>query len=53
MAYDLYPLETIENRKRFYKQAIQEEWLTIFTHDHEIPWAYLEQDEKGKVACRK
>src|SRR5579884_869760 len=53
MAYDLYPLETIQNRKRFYRQAIGEKWLTIFTHDHEIPWGYLEMDEKGKVFCRK
>ena len=49
MAYDLFPLETIENRTRFYKQAIPEKWLTIFTHDHETPWAYLGLDEKGKV----
>jgi glyoxylase-like metal-dependent hydrolase (beta-lactamase superfamily II) len=52
MSYDLFPLETIENRKRFYKQAIEENWLTIFTHDHEIPWAYLELTEKGKVIAR-
>jgi glyoxylase-like metal-dependent hydrolase (beta-lactamase superfamily II) len=49
MSYDLFPLETIENRKRFYKQAIPEKWLTIFTHDHETPWAYLELDQQGKV----
>jgi glyoxylase-like metal-dependent hydrolase (beta-lactamase superfamily II) len=52
MSYDLYPLDTIENRKRFYAQAIPEKWLTIFTHDHEIPWAYLERDEKGKIVAR-
>jgi glyoxylase-like metal-dependent hydrolase (beta-lactamase superfamily II) len=43
MAYDLFPLETIENRKRYYSRAIQEQWLTIFTHDPEIPWAYIEK----------
>ena len=52
MSYDLYPLETIENRKRFYKQAIPEKWLTIFTHDHEVPWAYLERDERGKIVAK-
>ncbi len=47
MAYDLFPLETIENRKRYYSRAIPERWLTIFTHDPEIPWGYVEmQDEK-------
>jgi glyoxylase-like metal-dependent hydrolase (beta-lactamase superfamily II) len=49
MAYDLFPLETIENRKRYYQQALAENWLTIFTHDPDIPWAYI-QNVKGKMA---
>lgn len=49
MAYDLYPVESIESRKRFYSRAIPEKWLVMFTHDHEIPWGYLEKDERGKV----
>ena len=52
MAYDLYPLETIESRKRFYEQAIPEKWLTIFTHDHETPWAYLEREWGSKVIAK-
>lgn len=40
MAYDLFPLETIENRKKYYARAVPERWLTIFTHDPEIPWVY-------------
>jgi glyoxylase-like metal-dependent hydrolase (beta-lactamase superfamily II) len=43
MAYDLFPLETIESRKRYYSQAIPGRWLTIFTHDPNIPWVYLEK----------
>jgi glyoxylase-like metal-dependent hydrolase (beta-lactamase superfamily II) len=49
MAYDLFPLETIENKRRYYKQAIPEKWLTIFTHDPKIPWGYLEFDERQKI----
>jgi len=49
MAYDLYPVESIESRKRFYSRAIPEQWLVMFTHDHEIPWGCLEKDERGKV----
>jgi glyoxylase-like metal-dependent hydrolase (beta-lactamase superfamily II) len=49
MSYDLYPLETIESRKRYYAQAIPEKWLTIFTHDPEIPWAYVQKDGRGKM----
>lgn len=51
MAYDLFPLETIENRKRYYKEALPQNWLTIFTHDPDIPWAYLET-VKGKIAIK-
>lgn len=43
MAYDLFPLEVLENRKRYYARAIAEQWLTMFTHDPEVPWAYVER----------
>ena len=49
MAFDLYPLETIESRKRYYGRAIRENWLTLFTHDPYLPWSYLEQDQRGRV----
>ncbi len=49
MAFDLYPLEVIENRKRYYAQAIPEKWLTMFTHDPGMPWTLLAKDEKGKI----
>jgi len=52
MAFDLYPLESVESRKRYYARAIPEKWLTIFTHDPRVPWAYVERDEKGKMAAK-
>jgi len=48
MGYDLDPLRCIEERKRFLKTAIAEGWLVLFTHDHDVPAAYLGWDEKGK-----
>jgi len=51
MAFDLYPLETIESRKRYYAQAIPEKWLTVFTHDPNLPWAYVERDGKGRLVA--
>lgn len=45
MAYDLFPLEVLENRKRYYARAIPERWLTIFTHDPEVPWGYVERTD--------
>ena len=52
MAFDLFPLLTIESRKRYYAQSMPEKWLTMFTHDPNIPWAYLEKDERGKMLAR-
>src|SRR6266571_2609689 len=53
MAFDLFPLETIESRKRYYTQAVPEQWLTIFTHDPKVPLAYVERDESGKMVARR
>lgn len=52
MAFDLFPLETIESRKQYYSHAIPEKWLTIFTHDSNLPWAYVEKDERGRMVAR-
>ena len=52
LAFDLYPVETIESRKRYYAEAIPGKWLTMFTHDPEVPWGYVEKDEKGRVGLR-
>jgi len=50
MSFDLYPVQSVESRKRFYSRAIPEDWLVMFTHDHEIPWASLKQDDRGKIS---
>jgi glyoxylase-like metal-dependent hydrolase (beta-lactamase superfamily II) len=52
MAFDLYPLQTIESKKQYYAKAIPEKWLTVFTHDPKTPWAYVEKDEVGKMVAR-
>jgi glyoxylase-like metal-dependent hydrolase (beta-lactamase superfamily II) len=48
MGYDLDPVETIAQRKRFYRRAIPEKWLVLFTHDHTTPMARIGVNEKGK-----
>jgi glyoxylase-like metal-dependent hydrolase (beta-lactamase superfamily II) len=52
MGFDLYPLQTIESKKQYYAKAMAEKWLTVFTHDAKIPWAYVEKDELGKMVTR-
>lgn len=48
MSYDLDPLRTIEERKRFYSRAIPDHWLVLFTHDHATPLGYVEPGERGR-----
>ncbi|MES2222872.1 MAG: MBL fold metallo-hydrolase [Acidobacteriota bacterium] len=52
MGYDLYPLTCIEERKRFYRRAIPEKWLVLFTHDHHHPMGRIHLNEKGKPILR-
>jgi glyoxylase-like metal-dependent hydrolase (beta-lactamase superfamily II) len=52
MGFDLYPLDTIDSKKRYYVRALPEKWLTVFTHDAKIPWAYIEKDELGKMVAK-
>jgi len=53
MAFDLFPLETIESRKKYYAWAIPERWLTVFTHDDLMPWGYVERGERGRLGLVK
>jgi glyoxylase-like metal-dependent hydrolase (beta-lactamase superfamily II) len=47
MGYDLYPLTTLENKKKWIPRAAREKWLVIFGHEPATPAGYLhEQDEK-------
>ena len=53
MGFDLYPLQTIESKKEYYAQALLGKWLTVFTHDAKVPWAYVDKDEAGKMVARE
>jgi glyoxylase-like metal-dependent hydrolase (beta-lactamase superfamily II) len=37
MGYDLYPVETLEAKKRLLPQAAQERWACLFYHDPDAP----------------
>jgi glyoxylase-like metal-dependent hydrolase (beta-lactamase superfamily II) len=52
MGYDLYPMTCIEERKRFLSRAVPEQWLVLFTHDHQRPMGYVTLNEKGKPQLR-
>jgi glyoxylase-like metal-dependent hydrolase (beta-lactamase superfamily II) len=48
MAFDLYPLETIESRTRWLTRAVEGNWLCGFGHDHEVAFARVAADAKVK-----
>jgi glyoxylase-like metal-dependent hydrolase (beta-lactamase superfamily II) len=50
MGFDLYPTQTLENKKKWIPQLVQESWLAIFAHDPRVRAAYLRQKE-GKVVA--
>jgi glyoxylase-like metal-dependent hydrolase (beta-lactamase superfamily II) len=48
MGYDLYPVETLEAKKRLLPQAARENWLCLFYHDPEQPLCRI-AEENGKL----
>jgi glyoxylase-like metal-dependent hydrolase (beta-lactamase superfamily II) len=52
MGYDLYPVETLEAKRRLLPRAAREGWLCLFYHDPEAPLArVVEQDGKPRAVC--
>ena len=45
MSYDLYPLTTLETRKRIYADAVREGWLVLFEHDPVQVAGYLKEED--------
>ena len=52
MSYDLFPMETLANKKKLLPQAVAENWLCWFYHDTETPLCRLTEIE-GKVKPTK
>ncbi|HSR68281.1 MAG TPA: MBL fold metallo-hydrolase [Acidobacteriota bacterium] len=52
MGYDLYPLTTLDSRKKIYPRALEEEWVVFFEHDHDRPTGRLTYN-KGRYGVEK
>ena len=50
MGYDLYPVETLEAKKRLLPQAARESWLCVFYHDPDEPVCRI-VEESGKLTA--
>lgn len=48
MGYDLYPLTTLDNKKLWLPRAMEGNWLCIFEHDPDVPFARLMEEKPGR-----
>ena len=50
MGYDLYPMTTLENKKKWIPEAVRDGWIALFAHDPKVAAAYLrERDGKWEA----
>lgn len=49
MGYDLFPLVTLETKRRLLRQAREEGWLLIFQHDPRVKAGRLRAENEGFV----
>jgi glyoxylase-like metal-dependent hydrolase (beta-lactamase superfamily II) len=48
MAYDLYPLQTLETKRLWVRRIVEEGWIVVFGHDPDIAAATLHESD-GKI----
>lgn len=53
MGYDLQPLITLQEKKKYLKIAVDENWKLFFGHDPEIAFASIQKLDKGYFADKK
>ena len=51
MGYDLYPVETLESKKRLLPQAAREEWMCLLYHDPDMPLCRIVENDDGKLSA--
>lgn len=47
MAYDMFPLTTLQEKKSFLKEAVENNYILFFEHDPKIECCNLQMTEKG------
>ncbi len=48
MAYDLYPLQTLETKRKWVPRMAKENWMVVFGHDPDVAVAQLHERD-GKI----
>ena len=47
MAYDMFPLTTLQEKKSFLTEAAENDYILFFEHDHQYECCNLQRTEKG------
>ena len=47
MAYDMFPLTTLNEKRSFLKEAVENDYILFFEHDHQYECCNLQQTERG------
>ena len=47
MGYDMFPLTTLNEKKSFLNEAVQNDYILFFEHDPKIECCSLQMTEKG------
>ena len=47
MAYDMFPLTTLSEKKAFLNEAVEKDYILFFEHDAQMECCTLQQTEKG------
>jgi glyoxylase-like metal-dependent hydrolase (beta-lactamase superfamily II) len=43
MGFDLYPITTLENKKKWIPELVKEDWIALFCHDTKTQAAYIRE----------
>ena len=49
MGYDLFPMVTLEDKRRFLPRACNENWILIYEHDSHNEASKVSRDAKGRI----
>jgi glyoxylase-like metal-dependent hydrolase (beta-lactamase superfamily II) len=47
MAYDMFPLKSMEEKKAILEEAVEKDWILFFEHDPSIECCNLQRTERG------
>ena len=47
MSYDMFPLKTLKEKKKFLEEAVQNDYILFFEHDPVNECCTLQETEKG------